>query len=364
MRMISILSCAILTLSACGSPTQQIIISTPTIEFSPAATRTLIMPTPTIEPTKVAIIVESPIPSATPAPPTLTLTASNTPGPYEYTVQQGDTLGYIIQQFNYSDLSTAPGSIISQIVQLNGLFSADILPAPGTVILIPRQTATPTPQNEATALTVDATNTASAPNTLLSNDTLLTQYIVQEGDTLVSIGQDYETTLRMLALLNPDLDIFSCNLEIPSGGPNCNVPLQVGQAINVPAPTPTPTLSPTPSGNETSTPRPTFAAPMLISPPNGATAPAGVFSLQWGSVGVLEKDEFYLVQVIDSLSGANVFQQVTKDSSIQLPDSLIPTDGQPHVYLWGVWIAKANTNGIYEGIGSAPEQRTFTWQSR
>lgn len=363
MRVISILVCAILMVSACGSPTQPI-VPTPTVEPTLEATPTQRPPTLTTAPTDVAIVVESPTSSATSAPPTLTLTASPTPGPYEYTIQQGDTLGYIVQQFNYTDFSTTPGSIISQVVQLNGLLSADLLPAPGTIILIPRQTATPTPQNEATALTVDATNTASAPNTTLSSDTLLTQYIVQEGDTLVSIGQDYETTLRMLALLNPDLDIFSCDLEIPSGGPNCNVPLQVGQAINVPAPTPTPTLSPTPSGNETATPHPTFTAPMLISPPNSANAPAGVFSLQWGSVGVLGKDEFYLVQVIDISTSTSVFQQVTKNTSIQLPDSLIPTDGQPRTYVWEVWVARANTQGIYERIGSTPEQRTFTWQSR
>ncbi len=350
-------------LSACSSAIQS---STPipTAARTPTAVPSTPPPTLTLGPTEPAIVVESPSPSGTPAPPTLTFTASPTPGPYEYTIQSGDTLGYIIQQFDYSDLSVGPGSIISEIVQLNSLSSADLLPPPGTIILIPRQTATPTPQNEATALTFDATNTASAPNTTLSSNALLTQYIVQEGDTLVRISQDYETTLRMLALLNPDLDIFSCNLEIPSGGPDCNVPLRVGQAINVPAPTPTPTLSPTPSGNETATPRPTFTAPMLISPPNGANAPAGVFSLQWGSVGVLAKDEFYLVQVIDVASSVSIFQQVTKDTAIQLPDGLIPTDGQARTYLWEVWVAKPNAQGVYERIGSPPEQRTFVWQSR
>jgi LysM repeat protein len=362
MNKIIILNCIILITSACNTSTHQNTNTTAT--FTLTATPTTMFPLPTPSSDKEAIITESPQPPTATTLPPPTPTASATLGPYKYTIQQGDTLGYIVQQFGYSDLSTIPGSIISQTTQLNGLLSADLLPPPGTTILIPRQTTTPGPQNEATSLALNITNTAMSSNPTPSEDTPLTQYFVQEGDTLVSISQDYETTLRMLALLNPDLDIFSCNLEIPSGGPNCNVPLKVGQAINVPAPTPTPTLSPTPSGHETATLQPTYTTPMLISPPNGANAPPGVFSLQWSSVGILTHNEFYLVQIIDTSRNISVFQQTTKDTSIQLPENLIPTDGQPHTYTWGVWITKVSTQGVYEVISNATEQRTFTWQSR
>lgn len=112
-------------------------------------------------------------------------------------------------------------------------------------------------------------------------------YIVQPGDTIVGIAELYSTTIAILVQLNPDLPgRTTCDFEIPSGGPNCNITLNVGQEIIVPAPTPTPTLSPTPSGNETATPTATFVAPVVIFPPEGAAAGAGVFSLQWVGVGV------------------------------------------------------------------------------
>ncbi len=352
--------------SACSSAPQG--VATPTVEAIPATATASATLTATTSATAAAIevtqvSVASATPTASPEPPTLTPTASDTPGPYEYTIQAGDTLGFIVAQFGYTDLSTGPGSIIDLVVRLNGLVSADILPGAGTQLFIPRQTSTPTPQNIETAVAVEATNTASAPNIQLN--TVVTQYVVQENDTLAKIAQDYNTTLAVLFYLNPDLPgIFSCNPEIPSGGEGCNVTLSVGQGINVPAPTPTPTLSPTPSGNETVTPTPTLAAPVLIFPPNGANAPAGVFTLQWVSVGILDANESYLLEVTDETVGEIVLRVATKSTSYTLPDTLIPTDGQPHIFSWRVWIAKPNEQGVYGRIGGVPFERRFQWQSR
>lgn len=359
------LICVGLLMVGCSSAPQGGV--TPTVEAI-VATST---PVPTITLTPSPTLVQEPVqqvdvgtstPTETAAPPTETPIPSPTPGPYEYTIKTNDTLGYIIAQFGYDDLSTAPGHIIDQVVRLNDTIqSADILPGPGTVILIPRQTATPLPENTETAVAIEAT-AAIAPN--IPTASSIIQYVVQEGDTVVSIAQTYNITLAQIAVLNQDLEISSCNFEIPSGGEGCNIPIKVGQTLNLPAPTPTPTLSPTPSGNETATPTATFIAPVVIFPPDGAAAGAGVFSLQWVGVGVLEPDEAYLIEVTDVTANNIVLRAVTRNTSYPLPDSLIPTDGQTHSFSWVVYVAKPNADKVYSRVGGAASEHLFTWASK
>jgi LysM repeat protein len=331
-----------------------------------AATALALMPTETLPPQATTnvepVLLESPTLTATATELSVTLTPSATPGPFQYTIKANDSLIAIIQQYGYQDFSTSPGSIIDQIVRLNGLANADSLPGPGTVLLIPPPTPTATPANTETAVANVATNAAANPAVTPPSNTF--QYIVQSGDTIVGIAQDNSTTLEVIASLNQDLNFFGCNFNIPSGGPKCNVPLQVGQAINLPAPTPTPTLSPTPSGSETPTATPTYEAPMLSYPPPGAVAEPGVFSLQWVSVGVLSADEYYLVQVTDTTAntGKNF---ITKSTSMLLPDSLIPADGKAHTFNWTVYVVVYNTQTqAYRPIGGQPEIRSFQWKSR
>ncbi len=97
-------------------------------ETTPSA----IIPTPTPSP--------SPLPSPT-APPTDTPTPAPTATlePYQYVVQPGDTLYYIIQLFGYRDLSVVP-----EVIALNGMTDENDLQA-NQVLLIPRQTPTPGP---------------------------------------------------------------------------------------------------------------------------------------------------------------------------------------------------------------------------
>jgi hypothetical protein len=359
------LVCIGLLMVGCSSAPQGGV--TPTVEAI-VATSTEV---PTITLTASPSLVQEPIqqievgtstPTATAAPPTDTPIPSPTPGPYEYTIKEQDTLGYIIGQFGYDDLSTAPGHIIDQIVRLNDTIqSADILPGPGTVILVPRQTATPLPENTETAVAIEAT-AANAPN--IPTASSFTQYVVKEGDTIVGIAQDNNLTIAQIAVLNQGLEISSCNFEIPSGGENCNIQIKVGESLMLPAPTPTPTLSPTPSGNETATPTATFVAPMVIFPPEGALAGAGVFSLQWVGVGVLGPDEAYLIEVTDVTANNIVLRAVTRDTSYTLPDSLIPTDGQTHSLSWTVYVAKPNADKVYGRVGGNPPIHTFSWASK
>ena len=333
--------------------------ASPTVENisspSPAPTEPSLTPsaTPSSQPE-----VATPTLTPTPLPPTITPTASDTPGPYEHTIQENETLGYIIQLYGYTDFD-----VIAEVVAINeNIPDADSLPGPGAVILIPRQTATPTLENSELTRVAQA-GTPTAPSVILPVQTAIIQHIVVEGETIVGIAQQYATTLEVISQLNPDIPFFGCDFSIASGGPDCNPPLQVGQAVNVPAPTPTPTLSPTPSGSETPTPTPTYRAPMVVSPPQGGNAPPIAVRLEWVSVGVLQANEFYLVQVRDTTGGTE-YVEVTRNTSLRLPDTLIPSDGQPHAMEWTVRVAYPNDQGIYQPVGGSPATNRFQWQSR
>jgi hypothetical protein len=333
-----------------ASPTPE-----PVISSSPESSEPSLTPSATLSP---APPVASATPTFTALPPSITPTPSDTPGPYEYTIAENDTLITIIQTYGYTDLG-----VIAEIVRMNdNVPNADSLPGSGAVILIPRQTATPTPEN-AQLTEVAQASLPPTVSVVLPVETTIMQHIVIEGDSIVGIAQQYSTTLEVLSQLNPEILFIACDFGVPSGGPDCNPLLQVGQAVNVPAPTPTPTLSPTPSGSETPTPTPTYAAPMVISPPQGGSALPVPVRLDWVSVGVLQENEFYLVQVRDTTSSTD-YTQVTKNTSILLPETMIPGDGQTHTITWTVRIATPNEQGVYQPIGGAPSERTFQWQSR
>ncbi|MBC7812634.1 MAG: LysM peptidoglycan-binding domain-containing protein, partial [Burkholderiales bacterium] len=268
------------------------------------------------------------------------------------------TLGYIIQLYGYIDFG-----VIDQVVALNdNIPDANRLPGAGAIILIPRQTATPTPDLNNPTIVAQLTATTPTPSSVDFSGELMC-HTVLPGETIVGIASEYSTTIEVLSQLNPDLFFSGCNFTIPSGGPECNVLISEGLCVNVPMPTPTPTLSPTPSGNETATPTPTYAPPMVVSPPQNAIAQAGVIRLQWVSVGELGDLEVYLVQVEDTTNAAT-FTQVTRDTSLLLPASLIPNDGQTHIINWRVSVARPNDQGIYRVVSGDGPLRTFQWQSQ
>lgn len=344
---------ALAFLAGCNFNTPQNNV-TPTVESLPPTAETLDQdtpqPTPTPSPSPSPTLdIATPLPTETPSE---TPSATPTLGPYEHTIKQGETLLAIIQFYGYRD-----AGVIPEIIRINpNVPNADTLPGEGNVILIPRQTAIPPPTSDSSGQGVPVV-------TLPPNRPDIACYTIEAGDTAVGIAEDYATTLEILSQLNPTLNWFRCDFSNYSGGPNCNPNLQVGQCINVPAPTLTPTLSPTPSGSETPTPTPTRTAPTLLYPPEGAVAAPAIFRLQWVGVGVLGENEYYLVQVNDLTNGAQ-FNQVTKQTSLLLPERLIPTDGQTHTINWLVAIASPNEQGVFRIIGGTSPIRSFQWQSR
>ncbi|MCC6805403.1 MAG: LysM peptidoglycan-binding domain-containing protein [Anaerolineae bacterium] len=318
-------------------------------------------PTPSVTATLTvtpAPALVSPMPTETAGPPSETPTDTPTPDPYAtYIVQPGDTMNYIIQlpPFNYRT-----DFVVNEIMRLNPFISnPNNLPA-GASILIPLPTPTPTPENF--ALTASAQPNVSQVS--LPGNAQIIQVQVEEGQTIIGIAENNSTTLPIIATLNPQISFFGCDFSNPSGGPGCNVSLSVGDMVNVPALTPTPTLSPTISGSETVTPTPTFSAPMLIFPPQDGIAQPRTFQLQWVSVGVLQDNQVYLVEIQDETSGADTYRDITTSTSYELPESLVPSDGQTHTIHWRVSVTAPNAQGVYSFIGAQGDWRTFYWQSR
>jgi LysM repeat protein len=214
------------------------------------------------------------VPTASPLP---TLVPENPVEIVEYTIQSGDTLASILQQFNIEDFA-----VVNDIMVLNEIAR---LPAPGTTILIPLPTPTPVmrpPSNaEATALpptiespagviTVTATPIPFSGGSGGADAPQVTTYVIQEGDKFTLLAMQFDTTLRVLAELNPQIDVSSCDLTRLTGGPNCSVELTVGQEINVPF------YGETPTGPMIGTPvpiDPSLATPLMILPEVSTATP-------------------------------------------------------------------------------------------
>ena len=343
-----------------GCELAQVPQATPTLNATESATlQPSAEPTATPSATRSPIPqLESPVPTFTLGTPTETPTETPTPNPYAtYVIQPGDTLLYIIQQppfFYRTD------SVVNDILRLNpNMPDINHLPAPGSSIIIPLPSATPTPED----FELTASAQPNLPQVQLPGNAQIIQVEVKEGETILGIAGQNATTLVILATLNPQLPFYNCDFTNPSGGPDCNVPLRIGDPVNVPALTPTPTLSPTFSGSETATPIPTYAAPILIFPPQEGSAPPRSFQLQWISAGELKDNESYIVQIEDETAGTEQID-VTRTTSYELPEALIPSDGQTHTIHWRVWVGVPNEQGVYLAAGAQGDYRTFYWQSR
>jgi hypothetical protein len=336
--------------------------ATPTA--APLATRTT-QPTPTTVPTTGPTSTVTPTPTPTPQtlvqptntplPPSATPTATDTPGPFLHALQQNETLGFIIQQYGHDYSNDA----INAVVAANdNIFNADILPPVGTIILVPRPTE---------IVLVPDGNTGENGESPIIQPTRIdgpnSVHIVQEGESIIDIAQQYRTTLEIISQLNPPLNFSGCNFNIPSGGPDCNPFISIGQEIIVPAPTPTPTLSPTPSGNETATPTPTYVPPIVIFPPDAGTVQGSRVRLQWVSSGILAADEVYLVYVKNlSASGEPVNAFVSTSNTFDVPVELAPQGAGRSELQWWVSVGKLGENGQYTNIGGEPSVSTFFWE--
>lgn len=289
-------------------------------------------------------------PATTPAPPTETPTPEATPTlePYQYTVQSGDTLYYILQLFGYRDLSVVP-----EVVALNNMTDENDLTA-GETILIPRQTPTPAPTpTEGPSPTPGPTSTPTVtpgpgtptvdPNVTpdlsgcsyepgsrcISPDGAFWLHEVVEGDTCAQLALAYDTTvpdvlqdnmLTEACLINPG-DILRIRIKV----------------------TLTPTLTPTGGPDSTATPTPTLSPPSLLAPANRAEVARGQsVVLQWAAAQPLPRGASYLV-VVRNTATDETFRATTESNIYRLPADLQPASGQSITYEWHVVIVEGSS---------------------
>lgn len=337
------------TVSPTPSDTPEIQGSTPTLAVSPTQG-----PTSTLRATFPPTLTPSYTP--TPAPPSETPTATYTPGPFEHTLQQGEDCISIVYQYGHVDLD-----VLQEFYQLNG-FAGCNLPGPGNVVLVPRPTA------------IQGAVDPNAPPTPTYDPRIgdpalyvaIGQYCVVEDDTLTSVALKNDTTLRRICEMNPlpnGLDCSGCDFSQSDVG-FCPRPpvISIGQCLNVPGSTPTPTATASPSGMETPTPTPTHRAPTLVSPVNGGSLTGNVL-LQWVSVGRLQANEYYVVEVLDETTG-RIFNEATRSTSISLPPDFFPADNQPHSVVWRVSVQFLNEQGLFVPVGGRTPDYRFTWQAQ
>jgi LysM repeat protein len=302
----------------------------------------------------------SPLVSASPpGPPTNTATAAQTATlvPYEYVVQAEDTLGFIIQQFGYRDLS-----IIPEIIALNNL-ACEACIQEGQTLLIPRQTPTPGPSHTAsptlnpliTPGTATPTGTVgstldmtpqtyvgcSPENRCVSPDGQYWIHNVVEGDTVSSIARAYSS-------------FVPCLLEA-NGMPPDPI-LSIGQEIRVCIlVTLTPTLTPTGGPDSTATPTPQPSAPSLLAPAMNADIGREDVVFQWATVHPLAEGQWYLLIVMNRDTGEEV-KATTRSNSYRIPASQL----EPGNYEWRV--AVVGSSSADAPILSLPgETRLFSW---
>lgn len=288
---------------------------TPTVTFTPTITLT-----PTVTPTPTETPV--PLPTSTPIP------------PQSYTVQSGDTLSTIAEQF---DLTA------DELVAYNAGLSEMIVE--GDAILIPPPTPTvgPTP-------TLDP----SQPTPTYAPFIIHT---VQSGETLSTIAEKYGVRVA-------DIQAAS-NIEAGT------TMIQVGEVLQIPHYTPTPTLPAEMNVAGTPTPQAVYAPPALLYPSNGMvfTGTKALIVLQWAATGILEEQEYYRVEFTAPTAGGTpvTTYAYVRATSWRVPEeNFPPTEVKERTCTWKIDIVR-RTGSVaepgYTVIGKSEGERSFTWNA-
>jgi len=249
---------------------------------------------------------------------------------------------------------------------------------------------------------------------------------VQEGETLIVIAEQYDTTIDLILVLNPDVDpaliqvgqVLLIPVGTPTPGPTStpdpgvptptpadyvvhivvpgdtlssiaeqygislaliraanDLPLdddtiRPNQSLVIPIGTPVPSPTPTVDLNATPTPVPPYPGPSLLSPSNGATIVGSEepILLQWASVSVLRDDEWYELSVLQTSRGQASITHYTRATAWRVfPDRLVNTAAGRLELRWQVRVVREvlNRDGSqgYEAAGMPSEVRSFTWLS-
>ncbi len=175
---------------------------------------------------------------------------------------------------------------------------------------------------------------------------------VASGETLISIAEKYGTTVDAILAANklssPDLIYKGQELVVPLMPPTAT-----------PTFTPTPTLTPTPG--------PPIPAPALLSPADNVVfnGPDAAIVLDWTSVGILNDDQAYLVEV-ETPPGKTPLTYTTQGTSWRLSADLWPS-GRQRTLKWRVTVVgREDTSSedqiVWKPLSPPAEWRRFVWQ--
>jgi len=312
-RALIVVGLALLILAAVGFGVYKLI----TAETEPTPTA---VPTPTSSPAPTATSTHTPTPSPSPTP----------IPPVVHQVQEGETLITIAEMH---------GTTVEAVVALNPGIESNLLQV-GQVLLIPVGTPTPAP-----TATLDPDVPTPTPGDYLI-------HVVEPGETLITIAQQYGVSVALLHEIN----------DLPVG----DTTIFVNQTLVIPLGTPAPTAVPTVDPNATPTPIPPYPAPPLFSPPDGAifVSDTEPIVLQWGSVSVLNDNEWYRATLFRSSSSVPLESIYTRTTAWRVPFDLLATAGTDE-FRWDVQVVR-ETRGIgdqtiYKEAGSPGASRTLFW---
>ena len=260
--------------------------------------------TPLIIPTSTA----TPTPTLTPLP-----TVPPTPTPRTHTIERGQTLSYVAELYHVS---------IDDIVTLNKLSDSRVLKI-GQVLLIPPDATPP------------ASGSQLPPQIV---------HVIQSGETILGLAEQYNTSLDAIIAANPGI-----NIDL----------IYEGQEVIIPLAMPTSTATPTPMPTATATPGPHYIPPTLLSPANGQTVTDPVLLFNWTATGWLAADEFYVLQVTWPDDSTSAYW--TKSTAWRIPAKQQPVPGR---LTWRVVIMRQTSAvGTPTGIvlADSGQQRAVEW---
>jgi LysM repeat protein len=236
-----------------------------------------------------------------------------------------------------SDIAAAYEVTVDEILALNSDVDPELI-KPEQVLLIPAASPSDLPGTE-------------EPGSPTSTPGAFVVHVVEGGETLISIAEEYEVSVSLLRSAND----LSPDDETIRAGQSLVVPL------NTPTPSPTPTVPP----NATPTARPPYASPPLLYPPDGMVFAGGETPvlLQWASVNVLQDNEWYELSLL--LPTGDVVSDTvrTRATAWRVPlDVLQAASGDAHRFRWRVRVVREVGEDVYTEAGASSEMRFFLWR--